>query len=230
MRWARYIFVLIALFIAAASFGIDGSKAADVICSHKKKGVLKLRQGECKENEIQVDLSNIAESPGLSPARWSWLGEGEGTYWYVPTANLPAVMWDPSDPANYSPVSDQTVWHVENYAEGYFFGTVVAQFSVGSPGCQYLIGSVTPEGDVYIAFNQLTTQPDETPTITTGTGKMAFKDGEWTFLMQMSSGSSSMQVAHWAYMLECTPDEECWENLPGVQKGIQEFLANCEAE
>jgi len=229
MKTGRCIFALIALFITAAAFGAGDSKAAEVICSHKNKGSLKLREGECKENEIQVDLSNIAESPGLSPARWSWLGEGEGTYWYVPPINLPAVIWNPSDPMNYSSVSDQTVWHIESYADGYFFGTVVAQLGATPPACQYLIGSVTPEGGVYIAFNQLTTQPDETPVITAGSGKMAFKDGEWTFLMQMSTGSS-IQVAHWAYMLECTPDEECWENLPGVQRGIEEFLANCEAD
>lgn len=45
--------------------------------------------------------------------------------------------------------------------------------------------------------------------------------------MQMASGPSSNQVTHWAFMLECTPDEECWANLPGVQKGIPEFLSNC---
>jgi hypothetical protein len=230
MRTGRYIFALIALFIAAAAFGADDSKAAQVICSHKKKGVLKLRQEQCEENEIQVDLSDIAEPQYLNPTRWSWLGEGEGTYWYVPPVNLPAVQWDSSDPTNYFPVSDQTVWHVESYADGYFFGTVVVQFGTGSPACQYLIGSVTPDGGVYIAFNPLSSPPIGSPTLTTGSGKMAFKDGEWTFLMQMASGISSTQVAHWAYMLECTPDEECWENLPGVERGIEEFLSNCEAE
>lgn len=229
MRTGRFIFTFIALFIAAAAIGVDDSKAAQVICSHKKTGVLKLRPEQCKENEIQVDLSNIAESPGLSPARWSWLGEDRGTYWYVPPINLPAVIWNPSDPMNYSSVSDQTVWHIESYADGYFFGTVVAQLGATPPACQYLIGSVTPEGGVYIAFNQLASSSDGSVVITAGSGKMAFKDGEWTFLMQMSTGSS-IQVAHWAYMLECTPDEECWENLPGVQRGIEEFLANCEAE
>lgn len=229
MRTGKLIFTLIAVFITSAALG-TGYSEADVICSHKKSKVLKLRPEQCKENETQVDLSNIAQDPGLNPARWSWLGEGEGTYWYVPAVNLPAVEWDSSDPTNYSPVSDQTVWHVENYAEGYFFGTVVVQFGVRPPACQYLIGSVTPDGGVFIAFNPLESPPVGSPTLTTGAGKMVLKDGEWTFLMQMASGSSSMQIAHWAYMLECTPDEECWENLPGVQKGIQEFISGCEAQ
>lgn len=228
MRTGIHVFALTAFFIFAAALGGGYSNAAEVICSHKKTGVLKLRPEQCKENEIQIDLSNIAQPNGLNPARWSWLGEGEGTYWYVPPINLPAVRWDTSDPMNYSPISDQTVWHVESYADGYFFGTVVAQFSVAPPVCQYLIGSVTPDGNVFISFNPLQASSEDTITLTTGTGKMAFKDGEWTFLMQMASGSSSAQVAHWAYMLECTPDEECWENLPGVQGGIEEFLSNCE--
>ena len=227
MRARRFILVLIALLTAMTVLGADYSKA-EVICANKRTGDLKLRPDKCLRNENEVDLGNIQQFPGLTPARWSWLGEGEGTYWYVPPINLPAVQWETSDPKNYSPISDQTVWHIESYADGYFFGTVVAQFSIAPPVCQYLIGSVTPDGNVYISFNPLQASSDDTISLTTGTGKMAFKDGEWTFLMQMASGSSSAQITHWAYMLECTPDEECWENLPGVEKGIEDFLSNCE--
>lgn len=227
MRARRFILVLIALLTAMTVLGADYSKA-EVICANKRTGDLKIRPDKCLRNENEVDLGNIQQFPGLTPARWSWLGEGEGTYWYVPPINLPAVQWNSTDPTNYFPVSDQTVWHVESYADGYFFGTVVAQFGTGSPTCQYLIGSVTPDGGVYIAFNPLTSPPIGSPSLTTGTGKMAFKEGEWTFLMQMASGASTTQIAHWAYMLECTPDEECWENLPGVDVSIEEFLSNCE--
>ncbi|MCC6712034.1 MAG: hypothetical protein IT344_01605 [Candidatus Dadabacteria bacterium] len=224
----RYTFALLAIFMVAAVSGADYSEA-EVICANKRAGDLKLRPDRCMRNENEIDLDDIAEPTDLGPARWSWLGEGGGTYWYVPPLNLPAVMWNTSDPANYSPVSDQTVWHIESYADGYFFGAVVAQFSITPPACQYLIGSVTPDGNVFISFNSLQASSEDAVTLTTGTGKMALKDGEWTFLMQMASGSSSVQITHWAYMLECTPDEECWDNLPGVQRGVEEFLANCEA-
>ncbi|HML93903.1 MAG TPA: hypothetical protein PKC29_00560 [Thermodesulfobacteriota bacterium] len=227
MRAGRFVFALIVLLTAVTVFDADYSRA-EVICANKRTGDLKLRPDKCMRNENEVDLGDIEQFPGLTPARWSWLGEDGGTYWYVPPVNLPAVMWNTSDPANYSPVSDQTVWHIESYADGYFFGTVVAQFGITPPACQYLIGSVTPDGNVFISFNPLQASSEDTVTLTTGTGKMAFKDGEWTFLMQMASGSSSAQITHWAYMLECTPDEECWANLPGVEKGIEEFLSNCE--
>ena len=56
---------------------------------------------------------------------------------------------------------------------------------------------------------------------------MVLKGNDWTFNMQMASGSASNQVTNWAFMLECTPDEECWTNLPGVQKNLPDFLSNC---
>ncbi len=226
MSIRKYVPALISILIISATVGSVNS-GADVLCANKRSGIVRMRPDECGPKETEVDLSGIAQAPGIEPSRWSWLGEGEGTYWYVPTANLPAVEWDTSDPQSYSPVSDQTVWHIDHYADGYFFGTVVAQIGVHPPICQYMIGSVTPNGMVYISFNSLSSVPVGSPSLTTGVGEMVLKGNDWTFNMQMASGSSSNQVTHWAFMLECTPDEECWSNLPGVQKGIPEFLSNC---
>jgi len=229
MNICRNFICLIAFILSVVSLSVDYS-AADVLCRNNKRDILKLRPDQCVKNETQVDLSDIETDPALNPTRWSWLGEGGGTYWYVPTSGLPAVQWDSSDPKDYSPVMDQTVWHIERYENGYFFGPIVAQIGVQPPICQYMIGSVTPNGRVYIAFNPLSTIPIGSSTLTIGLGQMVLKSGEWTFNMQMASGTSSNQVAHWAFMLKCSPTEECWDNLPGVQKSLTEFLSNCETD
>lgn len=229
MNSARYLLYLIAVIMSVLTIRV-GYSTADVLCRNNGSGVLKVRPDECRKKETQVDPSDIGLVPGLDPSRWSWLGEGEGTYWYVPTDNLPAIEWDSSDPQNYSPVLDQTVWHIERYENGYFFGPLVVQLGVRSPLCQYMIGSVTPNGRVYIAFNPLNTIPIGSPSLTTGVGQMVLKEEEWTFNMQMASGNASSQVGHWAFMLECNPGEECWANLPGVQKSLPEFISNCEIE
>ncbi|MEW6143439.1 MAG: hypothetical protein AB1598_00310 [Thermodesulfobacteriota bacterium] len=229
MSVRNFVLVLFSLSLLTATSAPLYSDA-EVLCSNNKSGIVKLRPEECEPNESVVDLSGIAQAPGVKPPRWRWIGEGEGTYWYVPNANLPAVVWNASDPMNYSPIPVQTVWHIEHYEDGYFFGTVVPQFGAFPPQCQYMIGSVTPNGSVYISFNSLTDPPAGSPSLTTGVGEMVLKGDEWTVNMQMSSGSSSIHITHWAYMLECTPDEECWTDLPGVHESLPDFLANCAQE
>lgn len=108
------------------------------------------------------------------------------------------------------------------------FGSVAAQFAGFPVQCQYLIGSVTPTGQVYLTFNPLQAMSGDKPTLTTGFGDMVRADGEWTFSMQMASGGSS-QVTHWAYMLQCSPDEPCWTDLPGPGGSLESFLAACAA-
>ena len=167
------------------------------------------------------------ESP-RNPSRWDWLGAQGGTYWYVPQENLEAFRWQLTAPQDAPPIGDQTVWHIERYENGYFFGPLVVQF-LGLPRlCQYLIGSVTPDGRVYISFNAVEAIPAGTPSLTTGFGHMARADGgAWSFTMQMASGSSSSQVTHWASMQQCTPRDACWTDLPGVGGSLLGLLAGC---
>ena len=70
--------------------------------------------------------------------------------------------------------------------------------------------------------------PAGTPSVTTGIGRMTRVHGAWAFEMQMASGSSSTQVTHWAYMLQCTSAQACWTDLPGVDD-IPGLLASCGA-
>jgi hypothetical protein len=161
-------------------------------------------------------------------SRWSWLGENGGTYWYVPTENLLAFRWETSTPQDAKPVKDQTVWHIQRYENGYIFGPIVVKLGLIPRLCQYLIGSVTPDGRVYISFNSLQTIPTGTPSLTTGIGQLVRVGREWAFNMQMASGSSSSQVTHRALMRQCTPADACWTSLPGVQRTLAELLASCE--
>ena len=90
MSVRNYIPVLFLLLaISAASWPLYSR--ADVLCANERSGIVKIRPEECEFKEKPVDLSGIAQAPGVKPPRWRWLGEGEGTYWYVPRANLPAV-------------------------------------------------------------------------------------------------------------------------------------------
>ncbi len=44
------------------------------------------------------------------------------------------------------------------------------------------------------------------------------------FLMQMTSGTTAMNVTHWAYMRSVTPDDPQWRSLPGyADTGIPEL-------
>ena len=210
MGFRNYSLVLFTILIISVSSG-PRYASAEVLCANKQSGVVSMRPEGCEPDERVVDLSGVAQAPRLKPSRWRWLGEGEGTYWYVPNANLPAVEWDSSDPQNYSPILDQTVWHIENYEGGYFFGTVVAQIGVHPPQCQYLIGSVTPNGTVYMTFNSLASVPVGSPSLTTGTGKMVLKENIGLLLEQcrMASGTSSKfcSVAQrGVFARECTPN------------------------
>jgi hypothetical protein len=163
----------------------------------------------------------------LAKTNWAWLAENGGTYWYVPSANLQALQWDTSSPSAYTSIDDQTVWHIDRYENGYFSGPVVAKIGSRPAICQFMIGSVTPSGRVYISFNSVGTPPVGSPSITTGTGAMALQSSAWTFNMQMASGSSSTQITHWAFMRQCAAGQACWTKLPGIGQSMSSLLAEC---
>lgn len=155
--------------------------------------------------------------PAPASNRWAWLAD---TYWYVPRANLPAVVYNPTT-GTLVPVRDQTVFHITGYRNGYFWGVTVSQFGDGAPSSSALVGSVTPQGRVLLSFTSTS------GTVTQGFGVMARPAGQWTMLNQMfTTPSSRTQIGHWAYMVQTRPGQRSWNVLPSAQVSVPTFLAN----
>ncbi len=168
--------------------------------------------------------SHAQRPPSPTAARWSWLAD---TYWYVPTNNLPSVLFNaPSQSLVALP--DQTVFHITGYRDGYFWGVSVTQLGGSSPVCSSLIGSVTPQGRVLLNFTAM--DDGSSPTITQGIGLMQRKFGQWTMENQMfTSPSENAQVGHWAYMVRTRPGLPSWQSLPSVGVSVEQFLSNCQS-
>ncbi len=154
-------------------------------------------------------------------ADWQWIKD---SYWYVPKTNLPALRFN-AIKGTVAPVSDQTVFHISDYVDGYFWGKTVVKLGQGSAKCMSLVGSVTPEGSVLLSFTPTDATADSA--VTQGIGTMIQKAGEWTMQNQMSSGSALLQVSHWAYMVQTGPGKQSWLSLPGVGQSVETFLAQC---
>ena len=160
-----------------------------------------------------------------TPKRWAWL---EGTVWYVPKANLPAIMTSPDSPA-VIPLRDQTVYVIDGYRDGYFWGVSRAQFVApgepprvppdnDDPTCNRLVGSVTPEGTLNLSFAAMGDADRER---VTGVGTMRKRGGAWAMELQMTTGDTA-QVTHWAYMRACSSQGAC--PLPAITSTAKAFV------
>lgn len=152
---------------------------------------------------------------------WRWLN---GTTWYVPATGLPAYIYAP-ETNQLIPVQDQTVYTITGYRNGYFWGRTAAKLGSADITCKSLVGSVTPEGKIYLTFTDYPYDADVETTI--GIGTMVRKVGQWTMANQMSTGTSSAQVGHWAYMALTRPGSSSWSSLPGVNMSVPEFMETC---
>ncbi len=173
-------------------------------------------------------------SPPSPPDQWEWL---QDTDWYVPQQFLPAVELD-LETLMVTPVSDQTVFHIDEYSNGYFWGSTVVQIFEDPPDpldpvCLQLVGSVTSDGSLQLTFTPILPKvpPEFLPT-TTGRGKMrrvpvqTNRERGWQMELQMSAGIDLTKVlTHWAFMTQCPPGVECI--LPGLEIPLDEFLASC---
>lgn len=153
-----------------------------------------------------------------------------GTQWYVPEATLPAVQMNLQN-HRMTALVDQTVWDITNSDHGYFWGRVVtvirpwgSSASSGNPSCARMLGSVTPDGHVYITF----VDSDQKTTLGAirGIGTLTPNSGGWRFEMQMSTGTTGL-VAHWSYMDQCKTRQACQTKLPGSNLSLSQFLAQC---
>jgi hypothetical protein len=162
----------------------------------------------------------VAAGAALFPTvrRWSWLAN---TYWYVPTRNLTAVL-DNSTNGTQTIVSDQTVFHITNYFNGYFWGDTVTQISSLPAISSTMLGSVTPKGKVLLTFTP--TSSNSSSSSTNGFGTMERKLGRWTMVNQFTSPPSTVQISHWANMMQTRPGLPSWNNLPGSGESVPEFL------
>ncbi|MEZ4453927.1 MAG: hypothetical protein R3B09_31005 [Nannocystaceae bacterium] len=168
---------------------------------------------------------------------WRWLA---GTYWYVPTPDLPALRLAP-DGETLSWRVDQTVWHLTGYENGYFWGSTavvmgdpddeepgpIAQAIAARRGPQIgyrnLLGTVTPSGRVQITFTPTGRAPIE-PTV--GIGQMVQRAEVWAFEMQMSMEQLRSRLLHWATMIQTRPGEPSWDRLPGIDLSVPTMLAD----
>jgi hypothetical protein len=154
--------------------------------------------------------------------QWNFL---EGSYWYVPTEYLLATQMAATD-TEPTLMTDQTVWQITGCRDGYFWGNCAVLMYVngaepGEPNSFRMMGTVTSDGSVQISFmpiNKLGAAMS-----TSGWGKMVKQNDDWTFEMQMSSGSTELN-SHWAFMYATSEGEPSWNKLPGVDYSVPEFL------
>jgi hypothetical protein len=122
------------------------------------------------------------------------------------------------------PVTDQTVWVIDRYDNGYYFGTAYIALN-GQPSSQRnLVGSITPSGDVYMTFFSMDGRVKDTD-ITTGIGKFTITPEGGYFTMQMNSAQNSpFGLAHWSYMIPVTPTDYFYQHLPSLNLSVPEFI------
>lgn len=148
----------------------------------------------------------------MSDGRFDWL---QGSYWYVPDAWLPALQALNGASPYVRTVVDQTVWFFQHSRDGYLVGTSATNIGQGW-SYRLVVGSVVPGGAVKLSFSPLGAAGDgdsAPPTIGDG---VLLDDGDGpAFLMQMTSGTTAMNVTHWALMRRVAPEDPQWSSLPG---------------
>jgi hypothetical protein len=150
------------------------------------------------------------------PSSWDWLA---GTYWYVPASDMPAYVYDTKLQTG-GMTQDQTVFQVTESKGGYFRGTAVVEIA-GSRSPFTMLGVVTPDGSVILNF----LPNDAVGVATTGSGRFTYVKHDLTMLNEMSSSPNDrLKVLHWAYMKQTSPGDAMWDNLPGANVSVPEFL------
>ena len=129
---------------------------------------------------------------------------------------------------NHVPVSDQTVWVINQYDQGYFFGDSYTTLNGIPSSHRKILGSITPSGDAYITFYPLSDDTQDTDIIN-GVGTFEKQKGEYFFLMQMNSAQNSPTgLSHWSYMISVEPEDYFYRHLPGVNISVPEFISQFE--
>lgn len=152
--------------------------------------------------------------------RWKWFKD---TYWIVPENGIYSILHI-QDKNKFVVVRGQTVFHITDYFNGYWTGSVVVELSRNLvPSCQYVLGQVTPQGEVYMTMYDTT----DGSVVNYPVGTMVKKAGEWTMVNEMTNVVNGGTLSHWAYMVQSKPGDRTWRNLPFAEKSIPKFMSSC---
>ena len=154
--------------------------------------------------------------------KWAWLLD---TTWIVPPNNVLAYMLaggqPPTTPPHLIALNDQTVYTIEGYKNGFFWGTFVLALQPASGGptlfeCSSMLSTISPDGQLVIG----STMANGTNNM--GVGQMVKVKGQWT-MKNLKVGS----YTHWAYMVQSKPTDPSYNNLPFVHLSVPEMLDKC---
>ena len=125
----------------------------------------------------------------------------------------------------YIPVQDQTVWIIDKYDKGYYFGRSYTAIIVQASSEKNLSGTITPFGDIYMTFLPIDGAPSNTDVVN-GIGKFTIVDkNNGYFTMQMNSAQNNVNgLSHWSYMISVKPNDYFYHKLPGVNVSVPEFI------
>lgn len=160
--------------------------------------------------------------------KWAWF---QDTYWIVPPEGIYSVFHVQSE-NKFVVDRGQTVFHITDYFNGYFTGTVVVKLTVNQiTSCQYVLGQVTPEGRVFMTmYDAEQGSPDLGQVVNYPVGQMVKRGKNWTMVNQMTSLAQGGTLSHWAYMVQSKPGSASFFKLPFADVSIPEFMQGCDED
>jgi hypothetical protein len=171
---------------------------------------------------IGAGSAQAARGPAVPYDKWKWFKD---TYWIVPQNGIYSVL-HLQEQNQFVVVRGQTVFHITDYFNGYWTGAVVVKLSRALvPSCQFVLGQVTPEGQVQMTMYDAT----DGSVVNYPTGAMVKKKGEWTMVNEMTNVVQGGTLSHWAYMVQSDRGDRTWNDLPFAHQSIPEFLSACPA-
>lgn len=145
----------------------------------------------------------------------------ENSTWLVPPNTLIAYYYDNG---NTVQVSDQTIWVINEFNEGYFFGDAYTSIDQTPTSHLKLIGSITPSGYVNITFYPTSGNYLNTDAVK-ATGKFKIKDESPYFTIQIDAPENNQfGLSHWTYMLRVNESDFFYQHVPGENKSVPEFI------
>lgn len=167
-----------------------------------------------------VPHARRGDGPVAAYNKWKWFKD---TYWIVPKNGIYSVL-HAQEPNQFVVTRGQTVFHITDYFNGYFTGSVVVKLTRALvPSCQYVLGQVTPQGRVFMTMYDAETGA----TVNDPVGTMVLKNGSWTMVNTMTSAVSGGTLSHWAYMVQSRPGDPTYDRLPFAHQSIPEFMSSC---